>query len=195
MFQYEGPVLAYIFDHLLISNQTNTSNDSPAFARLLLAVIATCSQAPEAQQVLVTELKASLERALALPESPGKHQRLQALFGLIQTMIDSGSRPPQQSLVQPPNNTMKLLTKRGLITDLARVTHSLDLGSPYLVNTLNSLLKPLEKLSSIVNQPTGGPSTAQSKTATQSTGVGTRDGASTTQEGAANAATEESQGK
>ncbi|XP_031573679.1 E3 ubiquitin-protein ligase HUWE1-like isoform X3 [Actinia tenebrosa] len=192
--QYEGPVLAYIFDHLLISHQSNTSNDSPAFARLLLAVIATCSQAPEAQHILVTELKASLERALALPESPGKHHRLQALFGLIQTMIDSGSRQPQQALVQPPNNTMKLLTKRGLITDLARVTHSLDLGSPYLVTTLNALLKPLEKLSSIVNQPTGGPSTAQPKAGTQSTGVGTRDGASTTQEGATDAATQENQG-
>ncbi|XP_032242084.2 E3 ubiquitin-protein ligase HUWE1 isoform X2 [Nematostella vectensis] len=173
--QYEGPVLAYIFDHLLSSNQDGNNSDTPAFARLLLAVIAMCNQAPEAQQILVTELKASLTRALALPEKPGKHVRLQALFSLIQTMIDSGARTPQQAVVQPPNTTMRLLTKRGLITDLARVPHSLDLASPYLVTTLNALLKPLEKLSSIVTQSQSTSSGTQTKPATQSTGVGTRD--------------------
>lgn len=159
-------------------------------------MIATCTQAPEAQQILVTELKASLDRALGLPESPMKHSRLQALFGLIQTMIDSGSRPQQQSLInQPPNSTMKLLTKRGLITDLARVTHSLDLGSPNLVTTLNALLKPLEKLSSIVNQPTGNASSSQAKATTQSTGVGTRDGATTETASPAQVSTDTSQGE
>lgn len=89
---------------------------------------------------------------------------------------------------------MKLLFKRGLITDLARVPHSLDLGSPNLVTTLNALLKPLEKLSSIVTQPAGS-ALSQNKTTTQSTGVGTSDaGITLTTESAAQVSNENSQG-
>ena len=44
---------------------------------------------------------------------------------------------------------------QGIINDLARVTHSLDLSSPNVAATVNAVLKPLETLSRIVNQPTG----------------------------------------
>ena len=47
------------------------------------------------------------------------------------------------------------MLKKGIITDLARVTHSLDLSSPNVAATVNAVLKPLETLSKIVNQPTG----------------------------------------
>lgn len=149
--QFEGPVLAYILDTLLPSSSPDDA-DTSSHARTLLAVTAACNQCPDAQQLLVSEIKASLARALALPESSTKHSRLQSLFGLIQAMIESGPHTSQQSVIQP-NNTMKLLIKKGLISDLARVPHSLDLSSPNLVATVNSVLKPLEKLSSIVNQP------------------------------------------
>lgn len=55
------------------------------------------------------------------------------------------------------NNMVKVLLKKGLVTDLARVTHSLDLSSPSMANTVNSALKPLETLSRIVNQPQAAP--------------------------------------
>ena len=152
--QFEGPAVAFILDKLLPSSQTEDA-DTSSFARILLAMIAACNQAPEAQQNLVTEVKASLVRTLTLPESTRKHSRLQAIFSLIQTMIETGM--PQ------PNNTMKMLIKKGLITDLARVPHNLDLTSPNLVSTMNSMLKPLEKLSSVVNQQSTVPPSAQTK--------------------------------
>ena len=51
------------------------------------------------------------------------------------------------------NNIVKIMLKRGLVTDLARVAHSLDLSSPNVSATVNAVLKPLETLSRIVNQP------------------------------------------
>jgi len=153
--QYEGPVLAFILDHLLPSGSPSDNEDTPSYARILLAAIATCHQAPEAQQTLVAEMKASLGRALTLPEATSKHSRLQAIFTLVQTMIESGPHPAQHAASQS-NNVMKLLLKKGLVSDLARVPHSLDLASPNFVATINCLLKPLEKLSGVVNQQTSG---------------------------------------
>ena len=51
------------------------------------------------------------------------------------------------------NNIVKILLKRGIVTDLARVPHSLDLSSPSMSATINAALKPLETLCRIVNQP------------------------------------------
>ena len=39
------------------------------------------------------------------------------------------------------NNIVRMLLKRGLVTDLARISHSLDLSSPSMANTVNSALK------------------------------------------------------
>ena len=47
------------------------------------------NQAQDAQTALVSEVKAALGRALALPESQIKHVKVQALASLICTMIDS----------------------------------------------------------------------------------------------------------
>ena len=50
-----------------------------------------------------------------------------------------------------------MMVKRGIVQDLARLTHSLDLSSPYLATTLNGALKSLETLSKVagfsLNQP------------------------------------------
>ena len=51
------------------------------------------------------------------------------------------------------NNVIRLMLKKGVITDLARVSYSLDLSSPHMATTVNATLKPLETLSRIVNQP------------------------------------------
>ena len=56
------------------------------------------------------------------------------------------------------NNMVKVLLKKGLISDLAKVPHSLDLSSPRMSSTVNAALKPLETLSRIVNQPQAVPS-------------------------------------
>ncbi|CAN8025340.1 unnamed protein product, partial [Ixodes persulcatus] len=54
------------------------------------------------------------------------------------------------------NNMVRVLLRRGLVTDLARIPHSLDLSSPHMAATVNSALKPLETLSRIVNLPAQG---------------------------------------
>ncbi len=39
------------------------------------------------------------------------------------------------------NNVVRLLLKRGLVTDLARIPHALDLSSPAMATTVNCALK------------------------------------------------------
>jgi len=51
------------------------------------------------------------------------------------------------------NNMVRVLLKKGLLNDLARIPHCLDLSSPRMANTMNVALKPLETLSRIINQP------------------------------------------
>ena len=54
------------------------------------------------------------------------------------------------------------MVKRGIVADLARIPHSLDLSNPATVATINALLKPLETLSRIVNLPQLAPNSARS---------------------------------
>lgn len=148
------PVLAFIMDYLLPSDSTKTQSDHSHRARLLLTVMAACNHSPDAQAILVHEIKDSLARALAMPESQHKHLRLQALFQLVLGIIDSGSNTQQQSSnATQQNGTIKLFVKKGVVSDLARVSQSLDLSGPNVVATINGLLKPLEKLSNLVNLP------------------------------------------
>lgn len=152
-------VLAFVLDNLLPQCQKYGDKDCPAYSRIFLACIAACNHSPDAQLALVSELKAALQRALALPESSEKHTKIQSLTSLISVIIESCPSPGQipnqvfkgqQTLI---NNIVKSLLKKGIVTDLARIPHSLDLSSPYMANTINSALKPLETLSRSVNQP------------------------------------------
>lgn len=160
------PILAFVMDYLLPVDQSKESSDTSHRARLLLTVIAACSHSPDAQALLVNELKDSLARALAMPESQLKHIRLQALFQLVLGIIDSNSsaHQPNGNTAAQQNNTVKLFVKKGVVSDLARVSQHLDLSSPNVVATINCLLKPLEKLSNIVNlPPPANPSTVRNE--------------------------------
>jgi E3 ubiquitin-protein ligase HUWE1 len=55
------------------------------------------------------------------------------------------------------NNMVKFMLKRGLVNDLARIPHCLDMSSPLMAFTVNAALKPLEALSRIVNLPPAAP--------------------------------------
>lgn len=151
--------MGFVLDNLLPQCQTSGDRDCSALARVFLASIAACNNNTDAQTSLVNEVKGSLQRALYLPESSEKHSRLQSITGIISTMIEACPTPGQitnqvfkgqQNLM---NNIVKILLKRGLVTDLAKIPHSLDLSSPLMPATVNSALKPLETLSRIVNQP------------------------------------------
>jgi E3 ubiquitin-protein ligase HUWE1 len=104
----------------------------------------------------------SLNKILVLPECDEKHMRLQALANIINTMIEScpapnTSAPPQGQHRMPQliiNNMIKIMYKRGLINDLAKMIHSIELSSPKLADTVNAVLKPMETLSRAINYAT-----------------------------------------
>uniref|UniRef100_UPI00358F3842 E3 ubiquitin-protein ligase HUWE1 isoform X5 n=1 Tax=Myxine glutinosa TaxID=7769 RepID=UPI00358F3842 len=188
----ECSMLAFVLDCLLPQTQVVGDKDSPALARLFLASVAAANQCTDAQLALVTEVKAALGRALALPESTEKHARLQAVVCIISTIMESCPTSPtfcsgpvikaQQNGV---NNMIRLFLKKGLVSDLARVPHSLDLSSPNMANTVNAALKPLETLSRIVNQPSslfGGKSTGNKGKNEAEAGSNAADPNSNTQE-------------
>ena len=156
----DSSALAYLLDELLVSK---SDKDLGPLIKTLVAALASCNQHSDAQATLVSEVKAAMSRALAWQESNQKHVKIQALTSLVSTMIEScpssqnqqtqnGFGGYKQQFVM--NNIVKIMLKRGLISDLARVAHSLDLSSPNVANTVNAALKPLEILTRIVNQPT-----------------------------------------
>ena len=158
----ECSALAFILDNLLPNNQYIGDRDSPALARLLIVALASSAHCQDAQIQLVSEVKAALARALNLSESNEKHLRIQALTGIINTMIDSysslqnGSTTTNQNLHNLRNLSSGLnsiIFRKGLFIDLARVAHSLDLSSPHMAVTINTVLKPLETLSRAIHHP------------------------------------------
>ena len=166
MIQEDTTALAFLLDRLLpILPENSNDRQCSSMARMLIAALASCNHSPDAQNTLVAEVKAALTRSLALPESNEKHTQLQLLIGLISTMIDScppSSHMPLRAslkLNNPYTNVnyiVRIMLKKGIITDLAKIPHSLDLSSPNMAGTINAALKPLETLSRIINQPMPG---------------------------------------
>ncbi|XP_057320129.1 E3 ubiquitin-protein ligase HUWE1-like isoform X1 [Microplitis mediator] len=157
--------LGFLLDKLLpVLPENSGDRQCSSMARMLIAAIASCNHSPDAQTTLVTEVKAALLRTLSLPESSEKHAQLQLLIGLISTMIDSCPPTSHTPLRVPPkvhqynnvNYVVRIMLKKGIITDLAKIPHSLDLSSPNMAGTINAALKPLETLSRIINQPMPG---------------------------------------
>uniref|UniRef100_A0A665X4E5 E3 ubiquitin-protein ligase HUWE1 n=1 Tax=Echeneis naucrates TaxID=173247 RepID=A0A665X4E5_ECHNA len=185
-------VLAFVLDHLLPHTQNSEDKDTPALARLFLASLAAAGTGTDAQVALVNEVKAALSRALAMAEGAEKHARLQAVMCIISTIMESCpstssfySTAAAKTQHNGMNNIIRLFLKKGLVNDLARVPHSLDLSSPNMANTVNAALKPLETLSRIVNQPSSlfGSKGGSSKNKAEHDTVGTaRDSNSNTQD-------------
>jgi len=82
-------VLSFLLDRLLPSCQDIGDKDTPALCRVLIASVAACNHSPDAQMVLTVEIKSALQRAQALPESAEKHSRIQAIAGIIGTVIEA----------------------------------------------------------------------------------------------------------
>uniref|UniRef100_A0A8C5T004 HECT-type E3 ubiquitin transferase n=1 Tax=Laticauda laticaudata TaxID=8630 RepID=A0A8C5T004_LATLA len=186
-------VLAFVLDHLLPHTQNAEDKDTPALARLFLASLAAAGSGTDAQVALVNEVKAALGRALAMAESTEKHARLQAVMCIISTIMESCpstssfySSATAKTQHNGMNNIIRLFLKKGLVNDLARVPHSLDLSSPNMANTVNAALKPLETLSRIVNQPSSlfGSKSASSKSKAEQDAQGVARDASSGQQDA-----------
>ena len=166
------PVLAFIFDHLLSASFPQSSG-VPAIAKLsktFLQCLATAHYSPEAISTLVVEFKMAFGRSLALPESQTKHGRVRALMGLLSQILDAQNVYPSRGSVNP-SHFARLLIRKGFISDLTRAIHSLNMSSALLPATVNSILKPLEVLTRIVNQVASTQKTkdsGESKSATDS---------------------------
>ncbi|CAF5225566.1 unnamed protein product, partial [Rotaria magnacalcarata] len=99
----------------------------------------------------------SLNKISVLPECDEKHMRLQAIANIINAIIKSSSASQQEQhrVSQLINNNMiTVMYKHGLINDLAKMIHSIELSSSKLVDTVNAVLKPMEILSHAINHAT-----------------------------------------
>ena len=156
--------LAFLLDNLLAANQTFGDKDCPSLCRLFLVALASCNHCLDSQNALVHEVKLALNRAINLPESNDKHIKIQAFASIINTMIETC--PPIQNQAQQQNglrnqnqplntnlvnNMMKIMHKKGLINDLARVPLYMDLSCAKCIETLNTILKPLETMTKTLN--------------------------------------------
>ncbi|CAH0561864.1 unnamed protein product [Brassicogethes aeneus] len=167
--------LAFIFDKILPETDNISDADCSTMCRMLIAAIASSNHSPEAQLILVTEVKVALNRALLLPESSEKHSQVQHICSIISTMIENCPPAHNRWTNNHVNNIVKIMIRRGVFNDLAKVTHFLDLSSPYTPFTANAALKPLESLSRI--QPS--PNSLQNKARKSTQNAGTQSGTST----------------
>lgn len=154
--------LAFLFDKILPIVDDVSDRECSMTSRNLISGIASCNHSPEAQATLVSEVKSALIRALVLTESGEKHKRLQHITGIILNMIEQCPPVQQVRIFKAEtfnanvNNIARLMLRKGIFNDLARVPHCLDMSSPNFPITINSALKPMECLSKIVNQPVTG---------------------------------------
>lgn len=155
--------LAFILDKLLPPSDSNPDRECNSAARMLIASMSSATDSTLTQFHVVNEVKLAIKRALAWPEIAEKHQQLQLLTGLIPTMIEN-CPPDNPSLLkvhqyQPRRNDIfHIMVNKGLIADLSKITQSLDLSSTHTISTINAVLKPLETLLRMANQP--GPAAA-----------------------------------
>nr|XP_023021300.1 E3 ubiquitin-protein ligase HUWE1-like [Leptinotarsa decemlineata] len=166
----ETSALAFIFDKILPSTSDLSDTDCSTMCRMLIAALASSNHSPDAQITLVSEVKVALTRALYLPESADKHLQVQNICGIISTMIDNCPLPHANRWTSCSiNNIVKLMIRRGVFSDLAKITHYLDLSSPSTAFTANACLKPLESLSRTINQPAPNSTNNKTRKSQQST--------------------------
>ncbi|UXI19882.1 hypothetical protein NH340_JMT05825 [Sarcoptes scabiei] len=166
----ECSAISFILNKLLSHNANYGDKDCATYSRALLASIASVPFTPEVHHTLFNEIKSALKNTILLPESVEKHAKIQAMMTLI-AMFEMPS-----SLIHPyrANNFtnssfFKLLVKKNLAADVAKLINHMDLSSPMISNTINTLLKTLEILSKNHNYPNNllGSRHQQSQTQTQ----------------------------
>ena len=147
----EMSVLSFVFDYLLPTPYSSSVKIPPMskLSKTFIQSLAISHPSPETIAILVTEFKQALSRALSLPESATKHNRVRALTGLL-SQISESFMATRGSL--NPSHFVRLLIRKGFISDLARAIHCLNLSSSLFHSTVNSILKPLEVLTKMVNQ-------------------------------------------
>ena len=146
-------ILAFILDHLLPVSymQGSSATQVAKLSKVFLQCLATAPLPTDALSLFVTEFRAAFTRSLSLVESQLKHHRIRAMASLLGQIVEPQTSSSTRSTVNP-TQFVRMLIRKGFITDLAKAVHSLDLCSPLLTTTINSILKPLECLTKIVTQ-------------------------------------------
>lgn len=142
-----------MLDHLLPASYTqgNSASQVAKLAKTFLQCLASTNLPTDALTVFVNEFRAAFARSLTLPESQFKHYRVRSLAGLLGQIVEPTTAAPSRSIVNP-SQFVRMLIRKGFISDLAKAVYNLDLSSPMLSTTINTLLKPLESLTKIVTQ-------------------------------------------
>lgn len=153
--------LSFILDKMFHISDVYMDRECPAMAQNLISAIAS-SEVTQAQETVVHEVKMALQRALNEPESLEKHLHIEGLATLIPAMIDSNSSGNAENnqffkttsgQSQVRHNIFYIMLEKGIITDIARAAQYLELGGPNTIATLNHLMKPLEMLLRLTNEP------------------------------------------
>ena len=163
-------ILAFILDHLLPVSymQGSSATQVAKLSKVFLQCLATAPLPTDALSLFVTEFRAAFTRSLSLVESQLKHHRIRAMASLLGQIVEPQTSSSTRSTVNP-TQFVRMLIRKGFITDLAKAVHSLDLCSPLLTTTINSILKPLECLTKIVTQFVAAQKRATTATTTNNT--------------------------
>jgi E3 ubiquitin-protein ligase HUWE1 len=160
MISDDTTALSFILDKMFHINDANMDRECPAMAQSLISAIAS-SDVTQAQETVVQEVKWALQRALGEPETNEKHLHIEGLATLIPAMIENngGSGDNNSQFFKTNNhsqlrhNIFYIMLEKGIITDIARAVQYLELGGPNTTATINHLLKPLEMLLRLTNEP------------------------------------------
>ncbi|XP_018898771.2 E3 ubiquitin-protein ligase HUWE1 isoform X2 [Bemisia tabaci] len=155
----EVTFIRYVLDTLL----PKSGSERTKMIHTLFASLASCNHSPDSQMNLVVEVKDALKRALNDEEKYSKHSQIQNLVDLITTMIENCPPVPLSSSMTlssslklnqySVNNMVRLLIRKGMAAELARIPQYIDLSGPEFTSTMNAVLKPLETLTRIMSQP------------------------------------------
>lgn len=155
----DSNILQFVMDNLLMTKVAGTT-ENDTLGLNLLASFAACDST-KVKNFFIAELKSGLARVVRQPESSQKHNHFRAIVDLVLVAIKRNSSQTSKSFDNLRNvirnngndkeiNTLSILmVKRGVVQDLARSIHTLDLSSPHLAQTLNIVLRALETLSKV----------------------------------------------
>lgn len=135
------------------------TTDSPSYPKMIVASLASLSlpNLSTIHQVIVSELKSALYRAVHNDASTNKHTRVEAIVSLVQLVIESCPRtsseqtqPPTRSRQQFNSNQLsiiRMMVKCGFVNDMAHSTQTLDFSSPKMAKVVDALTRTLEIIS------------------------------------------------
>ncbi|VDM48537.1 unnamed protein product, partial [Toxocara canis] len=155
--------LVTLLDKCIVPASDADSGDSPSSAAELLTSVkslvislASCNHSPKAQEALVTDLGIALRVALADLDSKIATVKIKALCDMIVLARDvcpAGGHEARAtgSAHSQLNPILRLLVKKRICIELAKVPWHLNLSTKEGVDALNHVLKTLDELTRSIN--------------------------------------------